>query len=66
MNLAQQFETEKELMPTHAAKVLGVSYTLWKKLRTGEKTLQPYHIASIEAHQALSKKAFKELLQKRI
>jgi hypothetical protein len=65
MNLAEQFETEKKLMPTHAAKIIGVSYSLWKKLRTGEKPLQPYHIASIEAHQALSNSQFEKLKAKR-
>ena len=66
MNQAQKFETDKNLKPTHAAKILGVSYSLWKKLRTGEKVLQAYHIASIEAHQALSKTQFEKLAQKRI
>ena len=66
MNLAQQFEKDKKLMPTHAAKILGVSYNLWCKLRAGSKPLQPYHIASIEAHNALSKKEFNRLKEERV
>lgn len=66
MNAAQKFETENKLRPTEAARMLGVSYSLWKKLRTGEKQLQAYHIASIEAHAALNNTEFQRLKSKRI
>ena len=64
-NKAVQFETKFDLPPTQAAKILGLSYETWKKLRTGEREIQHYHLASIEAHENLSEDKFKSLKEKR-
>lgn len=66
MNKAQQFEQEKQLKPTEAAKLLGVSYSLWKQLKSGAKPIKDYHTASIDAHLALNKTQFEKLKSERI
>lgn len=66
MNKAELFENETELKPLEACKFLGISYSLWKELKNGSKPIQPYHLASLEAHQALTKPQFNRLKKKRL
>ena len=66
MNIAANFEKEKKLKPTQAAKILGFSYSLWKKLKSGEKLFQQYHKASIEAHLSVNDKTFDQFKTDRL
>lgn len=66
MNQARTFETKTGLKPLEACKILGISYSVWKDLKSERRPLRPYHLASIEAHQSLSKAQFNKLKAKRL
>ncbi len=65
-NIAVKFEQEKQLKPTEAAKVLGISYSLWKQIKSGNKPLPKYISFSIEALNELNKTSFEKLKAKRL
>ena len=59
------FEACTDTTPTQAAKLLGMAYPRYNEFKNGTRQLKPYHIASIEAHMKLSKKALYVLKVKR-
>ena len=56
----QEFETATGTKPKEAAALLGLVYPRYMELRRGARKLKPYHIASMLAHMALSKRALQQ------
>lgn len=53
----REFEASLNLTPSEAAALLGINYARWMELRRGSRKVKPYHVASMEAHCLLSKRA---------
>ena len=61
MSIISNFELKTGLKPTQAAKLLGLQYQRYNEFKNGTRQLKPYHVASINAHLALSQEQRKEL-----
>lgn len=66
MNVIKKFEIEKDLKPGEAAKMIGVSYSLWKQMKSEHKSIQLYIRYSIEALCNLPMTTFNKLRNERL
>ena len=61
-----QFESKTGTTPRQAADLLRVDPRRYGEYKKGTRILKPYYLASIEAHERLSKSALAQLKKQRL